>query len=462
MRAFLVVCSVSLLVVASTAGPGRAPAGRAAQPTAALEWALGVPVALRGAALSDAPPPPTARPRASATPTPDLATPTPTPSPTATALPDRPGVPDCARTAGDAGGFRFSRDGGRSLAPNERAVSGIAYTWDIDVHPTDPDEILELHQGRLFRTRDAGCTFAEVPIPAGNWDAITRAASDPDVIVLSSIFASRLAYSDDGGASWETAELPDDVLHLAIAPDDAWRWTFAGRVPGLWVRPSREARWEARPLPDLGEQQLTSADHAPAAPGTWLVGTMLAGLYRTEDEGQSWEPTSRGLFEPFGGGQIEVGSVVVVSITCAPSNPDIAYTAVNQVPRDVTIDGRRGIWRSTDGGRTWALRVVDGQSVDGTPAEITGGTRVFVSPYDPDHAFFAFGSYIDGYGTDLFRSHDGLASLEVSHFDDFYELLALAFGPPGSDVIFVGASSDVPPRAAGRVSGAPETRRTRR
>ena len=37
---------------------------------------------------------------------------------------------------------------------------------------------------------------------------------------------------------------------------------------------------------------------------------------------------------------------------------------------------------------------------------------------------------------------DGLRTLAVSHFDGFYEIMDMAWGPPDTGVLFVAASSD--------------------
>ncbi len=395
-----------------------------------------LPIALRHAAVDDLPPPPTA----AATPTHTTA-----PSPTATASPTPtagPGVPRCERTTGDAGGFRFSLDDGATLAPNARRLERIAYTWDLDVDPRDPDVILEVHQGRLFRSRDAGCTFAAVAgVPDGEWDRLVQAPSDPDVLVLTTIAAPRLAYSADGGTTWTKQDLPDDVVELAIDPSDPWRWTFVGRGPAIHSRTGVDARWTALPVPLGGSTSIVSAAYAPARPQRWLVGSATHGVFVTDDAGRTWAPGNDGLFGPVGDPAEPTQAVVPASLTFAPSDPDVAFAVVNQVGRGQSL---RGIWRSADGGRTWVRRVANGDLVGNVPARLTGGTRVFVSPHDPDRAFFAFGIAYDGYGTDLFGSRDGLRSMRVSHFADFYKVYAMAFGPPGTAVVFVGASSDVP------------------
>ncbi len=397
------------------------------------------------------PPEPTSAPTApSPTPRPATATPSPTASPSATpTVPDKPGVPSCAATKGDQGGFRFSLDGGRTLAPNLGTLPPLAYTWDLDIDPRDPRVILELHQGLLYRSGDAGCVFEQVAELDGAWDALTRAPSDPDLIVLTSVFAHALRLSTDGGLTWSTPEdLPDDVVAFAIDPLDAWHWTFAGREGALYDRAGRDARWERRAV--TGEVGPVSAAAAASGPfGRWLVGGYH--IFRTDDNGLTWQPADKDIAGTVGDPPEPVLSVVAAWLVFAPSDPNVAYAVVNQVGRNQSL---RGIWRTADAGEHWERRVADGQPVEPVTAQLTGGTRVFVSPDDPDEALFAFGSYIDGYGTDLFRSSDGLRTLATSHFTGFYEVFALAFGPPGTQVRFLGVSSDVPPRPASGLGGA--------
>jgi hypothetical protein len=351
-------------------------------------------------------------------------------------------VPDCARTTGDAGGFRFSLDGGITLAPNGQHLANVSYSWDLDVDPRDRGVILELQQGRLFRSTDSGCTFENMKaVPPGDWDNLTRAPSEPDVLVLTSVFGPRLAYSRDGGTTWTTQDLPDDVMDLAIDSEDPWRWTFVGRRPAIYARSGAEERWTAQAIPMEADQSVIAAAHAQKLSGLWLVASATDGLYRSDDGGETWAPASDGLFAAHGEPSETTTAVVASSMAFAPSNSDIAFAVVNQVGRDRSL---RGVWRSGDGGRSWSRRVANGELVGSTAAHLTGGTRVFVSPSDPDWTFFAFGMAYDGYGVDLFRSHDGLESLDVSHFTGFYKVYAMAFGPPGTSVVYVGASSDVP------------------
>ncbi len=454
------VAAVATLALATV--PGWTRDSRAAGPSqdGTPSAPLAFPLVARGANLRSpaATPPPTAVP-ATASPTPlapptssptpppasatsSLATNTPTVAitPTATATAG-PGVPACSQIMGDAGGFRFSLDGGATLAPNARPLAPVAYTWDLDVDPRDPNVVLELHQGVLYESTDAGCTFAVASRP-GDWDQLVRAPSRPELLVATSVFRSALAYSEDGGHTWAPEEtLPSDVFGLDIAAADPWHWTFVGRDGVLYERPSRDVKWAAYSVTGAAGQGVTAAVPAPGQPGRWLVGTSGSGLFRTDDNGRTWQAADRDLRGEVGSPPEPVTALVVASATFAASDPDVAYVVVNRVGRQ---ESQRGIWRTEDGGDTWSLQVADGRAVADRVAEITGGTRVFVSPRDPDHVLFAYGMGYQAYGTDLFRSHDGLATLEVNHFDGFYEVFALAFGPPQTEVLLLGTSSDIP------------------
>jgi hypothetical protein len=434
--------SFALILGADPAAVGQAPA----QATA-LAWPVRLPLVVSRFDLRPARPtvPPTSPP---VTPRP-TSTHTPTPAPTTPLPPGTPGVPACSVTRGDAGGFRFSLDGGATIASNATRLAPLAYTWDLDVDPRDPNVILQLHERTLYRSADAGCTFQPLAQLSRSWTDVTRAPSRPDVLVLTSFLTdgpAGLAWSEDAGVTWHEEPLPEDALGFAIDPADPWHWAFVGRTPNLYVRPNRDVRWEARVIPGLPEPAGTVVTAAAAAPsrwGRWLVGTMTQGVVFTDDLGINWRPASEG----FGGSVGEPAEPVIASVVAwlvfAPSDADVAYVVLNRVGRN---QSQRAIYRTGDAAMTWQGRVVDGQPVGDRSAQLTGGTRVFVSPYDPNTALFAFGTYFNAYGTDLFRSTDGLQTLDVSHFDGFYEIETLAFGPPGSLVRYLGVSSDIPPR----------------
>jgi hypothetical protein len=118
--------------------------------------------------------------------------------------------------------------------------------------------------------------------------------------VLAGCRAGGVFESEDGGATWYDADLPEtDVFSVAYSPADAA--AYAGCEPSaLWVR--RNGAWEE--LSALRELPSAPTWSFPPRPWTshvrWiapsphdanllLVGIELGGLMRSEDGGASWQ-----------------------------------------------------------------------------------------------------------------------------------------------------------------------------
>ncbi len=72
--------------------------------------------------------------------------------------------------------------------------------------------------------------------------------------------------------------------------------------------------------------------------GTWLTTAEAALIYRSADGGQSWQPAARGLPTDL------PANTGVNDLALHPTDPDVLYVALQ----------RRGVWRSDDGGASWA------------------------------------------------------------------------------------------------------------
>jgi photosystem II stability/assembly factor-like uncharacterized protein len=166
------------------------------------------------------------------------------------------------------------------------------------------------------------------------------------------------------------------VSALAVDPA-APRTLFAGAtMGGLFRSGDRGGHWAAvAGGPTRGDQPVLAID--PGDPRT-----IFAGHFRSSDGGVSWVPQTAGPFAA--GGQL-------VSVVFAPSQPSVVY-ALSALPPGNPEGVPDSFFRSDDGGATWEPLATPFIAGDSGPA--------IVDPRDPDTVF------VPGFFA-LYRSVDG-------------------------------------------------------
>jgi photosystem II stability/assembly factor-like uncharacterized protein len=234
----------------------------------------------------------------------------------------------------------------------------------------------------------------EGPLLPG-WD-VYHAAADPRdgslyLCANHFVYGGTVHRSDDGGRTWERSEglgLPEetglklektwhvepghadepDTLWLGGAPGVLFRSDDGGDTwqvnRGLLEHPTRE-QW----LPGAGGMCCHSIQIDPTDAKRMYVGISAAGVFRSDDGGESWSTANAG--------------------TAADFLPD-AYPEVGQCVHKVLVHPARperlwqqnhcGVYRSDDRGATWER--LDG---NGLPSDF--GFPLVVDPNDPDRAF---------------------------------------------------------------------------
>jgi hypothetical protein len=219
-------------------------------------------------------------------------------------------------------------------------------------------------------------------------------------------FGAKLHRSQDGGETWQEVAAPqypekpkdaDDRNPFSGAP---WPWSldqiwaleadsrspealWCGTIPGglfhssdagaswrmvrsLWDRPERK-QWGGGGYDFAG---IHSICVDPRDPRRVLAGVSVGGAWRTEDGGESWTVASQGMRAEYMPPEKQYDPVAQDPhrIVLCPAAPDVLWA-----------QHHNGVFRSTDGARSWSEISIKPSSF---------GFAVAVHPRDPDTAWF--------------------------------------------------------------------------
>ena len=105
-------------------------------------------------------------------------------------------------------------------------------------------------------------------------------------------------------------------------------------------------------------------------PGTFYAGASGGGVWKTTDFGLTWLPITDGF--------LDTGSIGAIEV--AESNPDIIYVGTGSDGIRSNVIQGKGVYRSNDGGKTWALLGL---------RDVGQISDVRVDPSDPERVFVA-------------------------------------------------------------------------
>ena len=141
--------------------------------------------------------------------------------------------------------------------------------------------------------------------------------------------------------------------------------------------------------PDRGGRSIAVAGSS-ARPLEYYFGATGGGVWKTTDGGTTWGPVADTFLKTS-----SVGAVAV-----AESNPDIVYVGMGEVQLRGNIIQGDGVYRSSDGGKTWAHAGL---------AESMAVARIRIHPKNPDLVYAAVlgDPYAPTGQRGVFRSRDG-------------------------------------------------------
>jgi photosystem II stability/assembly factor-like uncharacterized protein len=161
------------------------------------------------------------------------------------------------------------------------------------------------------------------------------------------------------------------------------------------------------------------ATGVPGQPNVFYIGVNNGGVWRTNDYGRTWRP----IFD-----DQPTGSIGALAV--APSDPNVIYVASGEGLQRPDLSVGDGVYKSTDGGRTWRhMGLRDGQQIG----------AVIVDPRDANRVFVAVLGHPYGANEErgVFRSTDGGEHWQkVLYKDENTGAIALAFDPSNARTIY--------------------------
>jgi len=181
--------------------------------------------------------------------------------------------------------------------------------------------------------------------------------------------------------------------------------------------PYKELRW--RCIGPFRAGRTVAIAGIPDQPNVFFMAPNNGGVWKTDDFGRTWTPIFDG--QPTG----SVGAIAL-----APSDPNVIYVGSGEGLRRPDLSTGDGIYKSTDGGKTWThLGLRDGQQIG----------SILVDPRDPNRVFVAVLGHPYGPNPErgVFRSADGGQTFQkILYKDENTGAIDLAFDPSNPQTIY--------------------------
>jgi len=165
----------------------------------------------------------------------------------------------------------------------------------------------------------------------------------------------------------------------------------------------------------------TMATGVPGSPDSFYFSAAGGGIWKTTDAGRTWHPVGSGLPPAIG------------ALAVAPSAPRTLYVGTGQVAPRYDVGSGHGVFKSIDGGKTW-------QSLGLAATQHIG--RIWVDPRNPDVVVVAALGHLFGPNAQrgIYRSTDGGKTwVHALAINDNTGVVDLAADPTNPNLLYAAA-----------------------
>jgi len=161
------------------------------------------------------------------------------------------------------------------------------------------------------------------------------------------------------------------------------------------VHPDLLETMEYRSVGPFRGGRSTAVSGFPDDPRHYIMGTTGGGVWMTDDAGETWVNVTDDF--------LDVASIGAVEV--APGDPNVIYVGTGSAGIRGNVITGRGVWRSTDRGRSWTFIGLENAGLIG---------KIQVDPRDADVAFAAVLGNAFGKNQErgVYRTRDGGGSWE--------------------------------------------------
>lgn len=200
------------------------------------------------------------------------------------------------------------------------------------------------------------------------------------------------------------------VASPAPAPD-------AGSGPASVASPLAGLKWRSIG-PSRGGRVLAVAG-VKQQPAVFYFGSVVGGVWKTKDAGASWQP----IFD-----KEHIASIGAIAV--APSDPNVIYVGTGESALREDISFGDGVYKSTDAGKTWQhMGLSDTRHIG----------RIIVDPSNPDVVLVAAVGHAYGPNSErgVFRSTDGGKTWQkVLYKNEHTGAVDLSFDPANPRIVY--------------------------